>query len=122
MKIYEYPEGVVEVTAVVAYGCEMMIILKQLSLSMNKIPLSYGLARLLLSRCLSFQSSYQCLGKYKHYKSVSVKFSKCCHFSATGSIFREVFAENKSNIVYEAMNTTYAFRIFVRSQKTRNVY
>ena len=63
--------GVAEVTAVVAYDCEMMTILKQLRLSMNKIPLSYGLARLLLSRCLSFQSSYLCLGKSKHYKSIS---------------------------------------------------
>lgn len=61
-----------EVTAVVASGCEMMTILKQLHLSMNKLPLSYGLARLLLSRWLSFQSSYQCLEKYKHCKSVSV--------------------------------------------------
>ena len=61
----------------VAYRCEMMTIfcLKQLLLSMNsmnKIPLSYGFARLLLSRGLSLQSSYQCLGKYKHYKSISV--------------------------------------------------
>ena len=61
-----------EVTAAVASGCEMMTILKQLHLSMNKLPLSYGLARLLLSRWLSCQSSYQCLGKYKHYKSISV--------------------------------------------------
>ena len=62
-----------EVTTEVAYGCEMMMISKQLHFSMNKLPLSYGLARLLLSRCLSFQSSYQCLGKYKHYKSISVR-------------------------------------------------
>ena len=33
VKIYEHPEGVVEVTAVVASGCEMMTILKQLQLS-----------------------------------------------------------------------------------------
>ena len=46
---------------------KIMTFLKQLRLSMNKIPLSYGFARLLLSRCLSLQSSCQCLGKYKHY-------------------------------------------------------
>ena len=95
-----------EVTAVVASGCEMMTILKQLHLSMNKLPLSYGLARLLLSRWLSFQSSYQCLEKYKHCKSVSVglksnfskeaifttfKCSRCCHFSTVSCFYERFF-------------------------------
>lgn len=139
VKIYEHPERAVEVRAVVGFGCEILttFYLKELLLSMNKIPLSYGFARLLLSRGLSLQSSCHCLGKYKHYISVSVglknergNFSKDAIFSSflnvvillLLAVFTRDVLHTKPNIVYEAMNTNHAFGIFVRSTKRREKF
>ena len=98
----------------------MMTILKQLPLSRNKLPISYGLA--LLSRCLSFQSSYQCLGKYKHYRSTSVGLKKC---KMLPFFYYQLFLEevllHRINLTQftMSMSTNQAFGIFVGSKKKR---